>query len=533
MMKVMIVDDEYLIREGLKNAIPWKDYDMEVVATAENGEEGLAMARECRPNLVVTDICMPFIDGLEMSEALLKDYPDTILIILTCYDEFEYARKALKFGAFDYVLKPVDLNVFPEILERARKKHQLLWQKHSNLSAMLSNVIHGREDAGALRQSLESLGRGENLVYCCLLFKLLGFGYAQSILSSEELRAFLRQFGELLDECCGGRELLLEGQEEDGRCVVILGGESREAVEQMVEQICQSVRRQARIRDDYPLLCAISDERQGEESLAAIYRQCKEIAQVAFLYDHTKFIRYSDLDRQEARSEDITNMVEAFSDALRTFDNPTIQAKLREICGNIRGSGQGSMLYGHVFVATVFSGILKVIGEMGVELEAFGEEFMAEYPSIIRMDNLSGQMQKIGDLVERLCRLIQSNKSSPHAAIMQKARSFMDSNYGDSTLSLQRVSAEVHMSPSYFSIVFKQTVGRSFITYLTDLRMEQARHLLRNTDQKVYEISYAVGYDNATYFSTPFKKSFGMGPLEYRQQFAAEAPGEDRQCEKK
>ena len=99
MMKVMIVDDEYLIREGLKNAIPWKDYDMEVVATAENGEEGLAMARECRPNLVVTDICMPFIDGLEMSEALLKDYPDTILIILTCYDEFEYARKARKFGA--------------------------------------------------------------------------------------------------------------------------------------------------------------------------------------------------------------------------------------------------------------------------------------------------------------------------------------------------------------------------------------------------------------------------------------------------
>lgn len=529
MIKVMIVDDEYLIREGLKKTIPWKDYDMEVVATAENGEEALAMARECRPNLVVTDICMPFIDGLEMSEALLKDYPDTLLIILTCYDEFEYARKALQFGAFDYVLKPVDLGVFAEILERARKKYQLLRQTHSSLSAVLSGVIHGREDAGALRRDLESSGRGRNLAYCCLLFKLLGFGYAQSVLSPEELRSFLRLFGELLSECCGGRELLLEGQEEDGRYVVILGGESPEAVEQAVEQVCQSVRRQARIRDDYPLLCAISDVMRGEEALTDTYRQCKEIAQVAFLYDHTRFIRHSELEGQEARSEDITNMVEAFSDALRTFDNKTLQARLREICGNIRTSGRGSMLYGHVFVATVFSSILKVIGEM--ELEGFGEEFMAEYQAIIRMDSLSSQMQKIGELVERLCGLVQANKSSPHAAIMQKAKSFMDSNYGDSTLSLQRVSAEVHMSPSYFSIVFKQTVGRSFITYLTDLRMEQAQHLLRNTDLKVYEISYAVGYDNATYFSTLFKKSFGMGPLEYRQQLTAEAEASAKKSE--
>lgn len=120
-MKVMIVDDEYLIREGLRKSVTWEKYGMEVVATAENGEEGLFMAQEYQPDLVVTDICMPFVDGLEMSEHLLKNRPDTILIILTCYDEFEYARKALKLGVFDYVLKPVDMVVFENLLVEVQK----------------------------------------------------------------------------------------------------------------------------------------------------------------------------------------------------------------------------------------------------------------------------------------------------------------------------------------------------------------------------------------------------------------------------
>ena len=98
----------------------------------------------------------------------------------------------------------------------------------------------------------------------------------------------------------------------------------------------------------------------------------------------------------------------------------------------------------------------------------------------------------------------------------------MDENFTKSDLTLQSVAQTVHMSPSYFSIVFKQTVGRSFIAYLTDLRIEQSKYLLQHTSQRVYEIGYAVGYDNPTYFSTLFKRCCGIGPTEYRAQFTQE-----------
>ena len=122
MIKVMIADDEYLIREGMKNTVDWGKHGMEVVATAESGEEGLTLAREYQPDLVITDICMPFGDGLEMAKCILEERPDTTIIVLTCYEEFDYAKTALKLGAFDYILKPMDLDDFDTVLTRVQDR---------------------------------------------------------------------------------------------------------------------------------------------------------------------------------------------------------------------------------------------------------------------------------------------------------------------------------------------------------------------------------------------------------------------------
>ena len=121
MIKVMIADDEYLIREGMKNTVDWGKHGMEVVATAESGEEGLTLSREYQPDLVITDICMPFGDGLEMAKCILEERPDTTIIVLTCYEEFDYAKTALKLGAFDYILKPMDLDDFDTVLTRVQE----------------------------------------------------------------------------------------------------------------------------------------------------------------------------------------------------------------------------------------------------------------------------------------------------------------------------------------------------------------------------------------------------------------------------
>lgn len=471
-------------------------------------------------------IDMPFMDGLEMSRRLLEERPDTILIFLTGYDEFEYARTALKLGASDYILKPVDMEVFEALLAEIRRKYEEAAKRRDNMYSVFSDVIHRREDASCLQKNLSRFGKETGQVYCCLMFKLLGFGLARSVLDHDAFCSYLQNFSDLLLEC-RGQELFFEGQEDEGRYLLIVGNKSREAVEQTVGQILRKIQQNERIRDDYPVLCAVSDLAEGEEGILTVYEQCKEIIKTSRLYDDTRFIRYSELNVQKERADNVSYIENAFADTLRTFDKKAIRMRLEGIVADIRGSGRDSLLYGHVFVATVFSDIMKVSQEAGMEAGEFYENFTQEYEKIIQMDNLTVQIRRIAELLEKLCDAVWSNKASPHASIIQEARKYIDSNYTDSTLSLQYVSAHVHMSPSYFSVIFKQAVGKSFITYLTDLRLERARNLLQYTSQKAYEIGYAVGYDNPTYFSTLFKKNFGVGPIEYRQQFADDAAAEN------
>ena len=521
MINVMIVDDEYPIREGLKNTVPWERYDMRVIATAENGEEALELAKDCSPDLVVADICMPFVDGLEMAERLMGMRPDTILIFLTCYDEFEYARKALKLGAFDYVLKPVDFDKFGMLLETVRQKYIHLERQRNNIGKAMSDAIHGRGTIAALQDCLMKSGPGIELTYCCILIKLLGFDFAKTVLSSEDLSDYLSQFFTLLRECCSEQELLFEIQE-DGRCLLVIGGQGAEKVRQITEQICQGIQMREQLREDYHLLCAISEQVHGENRLREAYLQCRQIIQTSFLYDDTKFICYGDQSWQQGKGEDISALVDSFSNAVRTFDNQAINKTLQEIALLIRSSGRDSILYGHVFVASAYSSLRRISQEMGVKLDTIFPDFSVEYQKMIGINNLSSQIQKIGELTEQLCKIIRANADAPHTSIIQKAQNYLDSHYSDSTLTLQRVASNIHMSPSYFSIVFKQMTGSSFITYLTNLRMERAKYLLQYTSQKAYEISYAVGYDNPTYFSTLFKRRFGCGPIEYRQRFIEE-----------
>lgn len=519
MKKVIIVDDEYLIREGLHNSVPWEKYGMEVVATAENGEEALFLAKECHPDVVVTDICMPFMDGIEMAEQLAQQWPDVVLVILTCLDEFEYARKAVKVGAFDYVLKPIDLPAFENLLGEIQKKIELRDQQQRTLGTVLSDVVHRRETAALLQDHLKNTGQEDGLTYCCVMFQLLGFRYAQSVFSPEELRAALTQASDILRVCSGENELLFEGQEDDGRYLIIIGNREKKVVQQSVDRVCRKVRQEMRIRDDYPMLCAISECVQGEALLLRAYQQCKEIIRTSYLYDNTQFIPYCDFDLQKETSN-INGLIDAFCDAVRTFDSQTIQEELQKVSEALRSNGGNSLLYGYVFVATAFTNMMKIAKETGVDIEEFEAEFTKEFQHIICMDSLTSQIQKIGELVDKLCKIITLNQVSPHSSVIQRAKAYMNRNYTDSELSLQRVAYDAHISPSYFSILFKQSFGVSFIAYLTDLRMTRASELLCHTNQKVYEISYAVGYDNATYFSTLFKRRFGMGPNEYRQQFA-------------
>ena len=273
------------------------------------------------------------------------------------------------------------------------------------------------------------------------------------------------------------------------------------------------------MKNEYPFLCATDGVSGDVWGLQAMYGHCQKVLQYAFLYDETSFLDYAELKR--IRQDDGTQIaanIARFVDCIRTFDKGLIEQNICLITDNIRESGRYSILYGQMFIASVYSQVTGALKEFGIDLSEVFEDPVEEYRMIITAGSLQKQISGLSELLGKVCDYVHGKKGAAHHTLIEKARQYIEQNYTDHSISLQSVSASVNMSSCYFSILFKQECGKSFISYLTDLRMEKAKQLLRYSDQRSYEIALAVGYDNPNYFSTLFKKNTDFSPTEYRQK---------------
>lgn len=524
-MKVLLADDEYLIREGLQSAIDWKAHGMEIVGAAEDGEQALELFRQRRPDLIITDICMPFLDGLQLAEAVLREDAGTRVILLTCYDEFEYAKQAVKIGVLDYVLKPIDLGYMDQMLGGIAEKFRAEQARtqQAERQRLFSEVLHrqkGLED-GAERQRCAGLCGREQ--YACMIVGILGYRLAKDTFEEAELQEYFQQFAGLVRSCAGETEFF-EPSAGEGRVTMVLAGDSAQQAASRMQEICAAMRRDEALTNEYPFLCATDGVAEGLEKLQTAYAHCQAVMRYDYLSDETTVLDYALLRRKTQEDNgrvaaDIAN----FASCVRTFDRGLIERSMGGITQTIRESGRYSTMYGQMFVAAAYSQLIGALEEFDIRIEEVFADPAEEYRKVIVAGSLQKQIDGLGRMLGAVCDYVQGQKGSAHRTLVEAARQYIDAHYAENTISLQSVAAEVHMSACYFSILFKQESGRSFISYLTELRMERAKHLLRRTDLKAYEIAGAVGYDNPTYFSTLFKKHTDLSPKEYRQQFIEKA----------
>lgn len=357
MLKTIIVDDEDLIREGLIAEIDWNGAGYEVIGEAEDGEQALELVRELRPELVISDIKMPFMDGLQFIEHTKREYPDTYIVILSGHDEFQYAQRAVQLGAFEYMLKPIESEDLKRVLLRIREDHEAKQNKE------------------------------------------------------EEMLVLKRQVTERLPE-------------------------------------------------EY-----IDDQ---------------------------------------------------WITALRVADKAMINEKLDRWMTMIHEQGSNSYLYMQIVIGNLYKQILKAVKEIGGSVEEVLGKPTEVYKKIMAQESVEGMIEELRSVLSAIVDDLETKRSGRNDEIIHKAKVFIKTRYSDDKLSLEEVSNAVNMSPSYFSVLFKQKVGENFIDYLTAVRIQHACELLQNTGNKTYEIAEMTGYSNPTYFSTIFKKVKGLSPTEYR-----------------
>lgn len=516
--KVFFCEDEIVTREGIRDRVDWRGSGFEFCGEAPDGEIALPLLQAIRPDVLITDIKMPFMDGLELSRIVHERMPATKIIILSGHDEFEYAQEAIKLGVTEYLLKPITVQDLHRTLKQVAAELDRERQTLEQMERLRSQV---EETRASLRQQLlldlvvgavspaQAIEQAEQLN-----IDLLAQAYLVVIVRIEVHDPAAQYDYQRFAQACNALSRLVEHdpdvlltKKDLEEIVLILKGKTGEA---LIEK-CGWLRSQA-------------EQRAGQAG-----------CQLAFGSGAPK-LRITDIcasfvealaSLQSAERHNGNGTGNGFAKAeLLKINRSAVESYLR--CGAredldeffdtfIRPLGQtilDSAIIRHYILMDVALTTAKFLNELGGDIApAITDLDLIE--NIQTTDQIRQHVQSV--LLAALA-FRDRQVASQHAAMIQQAIHYIDSHYADSGLSLPAVARQANLSPSHFCTVFSQATGRTFKEHLTEIRMQRARELLRSTALKSFEIADQVGYSDPHYFSYVFRKHTGQSPTEYRWQ---------------
>lgn len=526
--KVMLVDDEEEVREAMEKRIDWESIGFEVVATAENGEDGLDKAEIYEPDVVMTDIQMPFMDGLTMIKRIKNQIPDLRSVILSGYDEFEYAKEAIKLEAEEYILKPIDSEELKGVFERIKarldeqvsnkKDIEKLRQYYNQSIAMfreqiLIGLLEGRQNEIDMKKYQEEYGLSlESAFYCVGVFAVDNPSENNEELNKTMIAISLKQ---IVEERFENKISVLTINYLDTIVVIARLKSTAEGVE---------------FEKEMDRICKVTGKLFGLGIVAGLGRVYGNADKI-----HASFLEAKDASHYRMFMDSNQALCITDVEPMVNIDDFVEESQLRHIIREIKvGTKEsiGEEIRGFV------EGLKKRSISLG-QLYFFYTEFLVELSKIIRghqiseletgilninaKDEMAGfsSLESFGDRILELCLQVHEKISFEQMdntkKLAESARAYIQDHFGECGLSVDDICSHLGVGTSYFSSVFKKDTGVSFVTYLTQIRMTEAKRLLDTTDEKSYVIAGMVGYDEPNYFSYVFKKHFGVSPSKYRQ----------------
>jgi two-component system, response regulator YesN len=527
MQKVMIVDDEVIFRDFLRTTIPWAEYNLEICCEARNGVEALELAHQHRPNIALVDINMPFMDGLQLTERLKEELPETAIVLVTGHSEFEYARRALKLGVEDYILKPFSkeeliltlLKLQQDIVraqeERATLQANLAMLKEGFLNQLISGDYPYSDEETQLR--LEGLG-----------LRPLSKQFQVACIEIDSLDQKWNKVSEKLLWKFAVTNILNEIMEVEGHHIVFNGPEGR--ILCIREPLSSHVRAAGGEQDGYERLVflikkylkftitvGIGGSHPGYGGIRTSYQEALGALQQKFVLGSDRVIRFEQLSSQGvalASGFISPELNEELLVRLRMNDWDAVRSGLESIFARIREQ-RLPLDYTYVICMGLVSLCLSYVSESGHPIEdCFGEDFFP-YSEIVRMETIDAAAAWIEGLFERAMQYARLHKQTKSHKIAAAARQYIEERYMDSELHVEQVAQHTFINPSYLRAVFKKELGMTITDYLTHTRMQKAKELLARGGVKLSDIAEQIGYNDPAYFSRAFKKYYGYSPSEY------------------
>lgn len=524
--KVVCVEDEIVTREGIRDSVDWQGHGFEFCGEAPDGEIALPLVQATQPDVLITDIKMPFMDGLQLSKIVHERMPRVKIIILSGHDEFEYAQEAIKIGVTEYLLKPVTVQDLHNVLERLgtqleqERKEKEIWDKLQEQLAENRAILRERFllklVMGAI-SSAEAINQGEELgldllarCYLIVAIKIRLADSSQPFDYQEYLR--VQQIVEDLVEKNPDVFLLRKDLEE---LILMLKGNTPEYLqEERDDLLSQIVRRVSETRCQVILSAGTLKERLSDISQSFV----EALVNVKTEADATELDALSRLDRAELLKVD-QSAVENYlkrgtKEDLALFYDTHIRP-LTAAASRFR-----------VLRNYILTDIILATAKFVSELEGNVEQVI---PDLDRIEMVLANIKTTQQIKEQVERILSSalafrdNKTShQYIGMIQQAKEYIAGHYTDPALALDKVASHVSLSSCHFSAVFSQETGMTFKEYVTELRIAKAKELLRTTTLRSLEIADRIGYNDPHYFSYVFRKNTGLSPKEFRLQIVTE-----------
>ncbi|MCI8506316.1 MAG: response regulator [Lachnospiraceae bacterium] len=531
--KIMIVDDEEEVRKAIVKKMDWESLGFEVVADAENGMEALEKAETLELDVILTDIKMPFMDGLELGRILQEKHSPIKLILFSGFDEFEYAKEAIRLNVMEYVLKPVNAEELCGVLTRVKEELDADIAQSRSMERLkrdyeemlpvirerfLTDFVRGffdREHAERRMDELEIPGR-EKPVHLAAAARV---GRApegkQTAKDQEMLRISVRKFLE---------EQLLPDfvpviWSYKAYLILIISMEEGQAAEGLLD-ILESVCRKCQRVFEVSLTVGVGGSGKGYQNIPESYREAVSALEYRAILGSGRVICYQDVDESVSVPVCFGAEEAALLTKAVTFgggkEEPVKEAV--EIILEKAENGDALARNDQLYMIGLLNTVAQIVEKYGLSMEQAvgrGGNYLELITAFQTTEELSGWLF---DTAMNLSRSIEEKRTATTRNIVDVAREYIEKHYADPELSVDKLCRQIHLSPSYFSTIFKQETGSSYVNYLTEVRLQKAAALLQTTEDKTYLIASKVGYPEANYFSYVFKKRFGVSPTRFRNR---------------
>lgn len=524
MYKLLIADDDEIICRGLGQCIDWKKYGIEIVGNAFDGEMALEYVEREKPDIMIVDINMPFIDGMELSGIIRQEYPNIKIILLTAYKEFTYANMAVQMQIFEYLTKPFTneevlgaVNRAIRVIEKEQgyrnniKKH-LNIIKEKNLEEI---TVYGTEEKDVLENS--PIQSAENYFQVAVLYLKRISDYTESEKNSgieDEVVCHIakEKLRERMDRY-KNRYLFIQNR----RMVIVSEYQAREesrdiraCMEKNMELIGQE--------DQIFVTCGMGRVYKGVEMLSTSYGEALQVIEQRYGYANKSIVSYSDmLIGGSEKKLELTTAKKTIKEAIQQHDPEKVQKALDLIFEEMR-KGKKDGFTSNVFCIMELLHFSWETIENREKYESFMKKSGAVLGKMIKARNI-GELEEISvKQFSELYEYLDSKKTTEIEKKVNQAVAYIKENYANPELSLDEVAKAIQLSSSYLGNSLKRYKQISYINLLNQIRIEQAKKYLTNPDIKSYEVAYLAGYNSSQYFSSCFKKNTGLTPGEYREK---------------